>query len=592
MALIKCPECGKEVSDRAPKCPNCGYKNNDIEDVANKKDKPSGVGIIVGITCASIMVLWGIIVLIVIIYSLTEPNNPDVLGDVITCFIAWLPSCLPFVIYLIISKVIKAKKRNNISKTGKEVNTLSNQVDKVIDGITSNREKLLLNHKKIIIDTNAFIENLSYNIDANNDKITITFNNMGHGKITAVKFRVRGYNSFGDNILINGQEIFSIVIQDVSIELNSFSGELCANLPSKEIRKVKIIGYQICFSDGRIESHKRSKRVAVVLEEYNQEDITQKEIVSVLENKYHKPFYYRAKELDEGWICGCGRYNTDEICSNCGAVKSDIFIFNNDEEVYEILDSYNKQKSEEERINSNAKKKYVKDCIISAIGISIIVAVVVNFMILGGRSTYKSIEEMQEDITGVYSLYHEDGSVRRQIKISESNIIIRYPNLGTAYDMELEIDKWNYKRGIIKAEFEKLIIKKDGTIIDSDKEKYEKSSGVLIDSSSKSKYTENSSYTQSSGLKISSFSAYKGKGGYAICDGTIVNYGNETRYFVKVKCSYLDSIGNVVDTDWTYAVGGEGLAPGESCTFEMMKSSDADIDYGTNSGNVSIVGYE
>lgn len=24
MALIKCPECGTEVSDRAPACPNCG----------------------------------------------------------------------------------------------------------------------------------------------------------------------------------------------------------------------------------------------------------------------------------------------------------------------------------------------------------------------------------------------------------------------------------------------------------------------------------------------------------------------------------------------------------------------------------------
>lgn len=25
MALIKCPECGKEISDRAASCPNCGY---------------------------------------------------------------------------------------------------------------------------------------------------------------------------------------------------------------------------------------------------------------------------------------------------------------------------------------------------------------------------------------------------------------------------------------------------------------------------------------------------------------------------------------------------------------------------------------
>lgn len=25
MALINCPECGKEVSDKAANCPNCGY---------------------------------------------------------------------------------------------------------------------------------------------------------------------------------------------------------------------------------------------------------------------------------------------------------------------------------------------------------------------------------------------------------------------------------------------------------------------------------------------------------------------------------------------------------------------------------------
>ena len=25
MALIKCPECGKEISDKATVCPNCGY---------------------------------------------------------------------------------------------------------------------------------------------------------------------------------------------------------------------------------------------------------------------------------------------------------------------------------------------------------------------------------------------------------------------------------------------------------------------------------------------------------------------------------------------------------------------------------------
>lgn len=30
MALIKCEECGHEVSDHAKLCPNCGYQNNNI----------------------------------------------------------------------------------------------------------------------------------------------------------------------------------------------------------------------------------------------------------------------------------------------------------------------------------------------------------------------------------------------------------------------------------------------------------------------------------------------------------------------------------------------------------------------------------
>ena len=31
MALIKCPECGKEVSDKAPACIHCGFPLNNIQ---------------------------------------------------------------------------------------------------------------------------------------------------------------------------------------------------------------------------------------------------------------------------------------------------------------------------------------------------------------------------------------------------------------------------------------------------------------------------------------------------------------------------------------------------------------------------------
>lgn len=40
MALIKCPECGNDVSDKAIKCPRCGYplKQEEIKTVPEQKE--------------------------------------------------------------------------------------------------------------------------------------------------------------------------------------------------------------------------------------------------------------------------------------------------------------------------------------------------------------------------------------------------------------------------------------------------------------------------------------------------------------------------------------------------------------------------
>ena len=37
MALINCPECGKEASDKAEKCPNCGYP---FANLSNEAEMP------------------------------------------------------------------------------------------------------------------------------------------------------------------------------------------------------------------------------------------------------------------------------------------------------------------------------------------------------------------------------------------------------------------------------------------------------------------------------------------------------------------------------------------------------------------------
>lgn len=58
MALIKCPECGHDVSDTASKCPNCGYELQDTKDeVVLKRCVP--VKIICDITCVLSIFLAG-----------------------------------------------------------------------------------------------------------------------------------------------------------------------------------------------------------------------------------------------------------------------------------------------------------------------------------------------------------------------------------------------------------------------------------------------------------------------------------------------------------------------------------------------------
>ena len=55
------------------------------------------------------------------------------------------------------------------------------------------------------------------------------------------------------------------------------------------------------------------------------------------------------------------------------------------------------------------------------------------------------------------------------------------------------------------------------------------------------------------------------------------NTGKKTYKFVKVKGAFKDSSGNVIDTEWTYAVGSEGLAPGESSVFRMSVPKNSKI---------------
>ena len=89
-------------------------------------------------------------------------------------------------------------------------------------------------------------------------------------------------------------------------------------------------------------------------------------------------------------------------------------------------------------------------------------------------------------------------------------------------------------------------------------------------------------------LRISNLSN-KYSYGYYTFTGTVQNFLHRTVKFVKVKLELLDSNGKVVDTDWTYAVGVEGLNYRDSKPFEIIHK-DSGVDW--KKFRISVLDYD
>lgn len=98
---------------------------------------------------------------------------------------------------------------------------------------------------------------------------------------------------------------------------------------------------------------------------------------------------------------------------------------------------------------------------------------------------------------------------------------------------------------------------------------------------------DSSATNASADLKFSNISVDTNSS-YTVCTGKITNNGSRIYTFVEVKGAFKDKNGEVVDTDWTYAVGSEGLAPGESATFRLSVPKD----YSVETCSVSILDYD
>lgn len=429
--------------------------------------------------------------------------------------------------------------------------------------------------KTLSIDINAHIANITCDItvNGNNSTLSISFDNISNKAITAVKFNATGYNSFGDVVSVNGKDSFFVIIQDIKIDGNSHIAGLKAKVPNEEIRRIELKEGQICYSDSTVSEYRgkdiREFRLAKFDEDMDGETIR------AIKDRYGEHLCIHAAEFDCGWICSCQRLNSlnSQKCTCCGNSKTDILNLNNQKNVAKILSEYQLKEQKRQEMEKAAaiqkekenKKRKVKIFIGAIIGI-ILAVIIGHSMVMAGRTTFTSEAEMKEAMQGTYTYYNDNGKASRQIVISGDKAIYKW-SYGS--DMETNIREWNYKSGVIHT-FEDLIVTNEGDLKDEG-DIYEKGGYMSSNDSHTSSYESGYSV-----LKIT-VDSVSHNSGYTVCTGSVKNTGNKTYKYIEVKGAFKDSAGNVIDTDWTYAAGSEGLSPNESTTFRLSVTKNLDI---------------
>lgn len=453
------------------------------------------------------------------------------------------------------------------------------------------------------IDINAHIANITCEIDCNGEvsKALISFDNLGFGTVTAVKFNAKGFNTFGDVVQISGNDEFFLIVQDIRVEKNTSIKNLKAILPSKDIRKLELKECQICYDDNSVTSYSGVDNRRFQIEEF-QTSGTEAELLDAIKDVITPKAKCVPQDYDIGWLCSCERFNTSNssVCSNCGVEKAEIFKITDANYISEILEKHrrneeirreNAEKESAER--EEVKKKQRIKLVISMILGTLLIAFFWYSNTMSHRTTFPTETYMKTAMTGTYT--HYDGSIaEHQLHINGSSVTLRYCALGSNTDINFSIKSWNYKKGTIdlSESSDNIIITDSGDLI-FDGNTYNKGGSWSAKATgyfySSDPYGSSYSSDYESGataLKVTPTSLTSNSY-YTTCKGSVKNNGTRTYKYVEVKGAFKDSNGNVIDTDWTYAVGSEGLAPGESSTFEVSVPYNSDID----SCTVSLLDY-
>ena len=116
MALINCQECGKQISDKAESCPNCGYR---IESTIEEKKKiPSKIKQEAKEIDKKISICYAIVaVLVVLLFVFVGYSNSEYV---------MYPFIVVFILMYVIVKSMKTKKASTLGEWNDQYETEEN----------------------------------------------------------------------------------------------------------------------------------------------------------------------------------------------------------------------------------------------------------------------------------------------------------------------------------------------------------------------------------------------------------------------------------------------------------------------------------
>ncbi len=221
---------------------------------------------------------------------------------------------------------------------------------------------------------------------------------------------------------------------------------------------------------------------------------------------------------------------------------------------------------------------------------------------LSGGTTFESEEEMKQAVRGYYSW---EGNVNGEeqdylfVNTELNKITYRtYLNSTSRLpsDYECDIENWDPHSGTFSLEEITYKVTDDGSLktMNSDDIYYRttvQDYKHMNNNPLNRNNTTQESYDQKEDgndvLEIT-VNMLNDNSSYTYCTGTVKNTGKKTYRYIRVKGAFKNKNGEVIDTDSAYAVGSEGLEPGESSSFRISVPKNYDI----KSVSVTLLGFE